>query len=76
MRTLSRQVSAVSTRIKSLRDGYSNIPDNIMDLADRQLIHIPNHPLQILKKTIAQYFTTQPSTAAIRNISPKYKIFD
>lgn len=76
MRTLSRQVSAVSTKIKAMRDSYSNIPDNIMELADRQLIHLPNHPLQILKKSIANYFMTQAPTSAIPNIPPKYKIFD
>ena len=48
---------SISSQIKKLQSDYSNIPDKILELVDKQVHHIPNHPISIIKSKIKEFFT-------------------
>jgi hypothetical protein len=49
--------STVKHQVARLQTSYSNIPQNILQLLDRKLIAIPNHPLSIIKEKIKSSLT-------------------
>lgn len=47
---LSRRFSTIKKQIESLKNPlHFNIPDNIINLADRRLLDVENHPICIIK---------------------------
>ena len=54
---IKRHFSTIKTQIEQLKTPFSNIPNNIHQLVDRQLLTISNHPLSIIKEKIKQSLT-------------------
>lgn len=70
----TRYLLSTSKKIASLQNSYSNITPKILELVDRRLLSIPNHPLTITKELISDYFNKQQPTQAIPSKIPKYKV--
>jgi hypothetical protein len=50
---LSRRFSTIKKQIETLKNPlHFNIPDNIINLADRRLLDVENHPICIIKEQI------------------------
>lgn len=50
---LSRRFSTIKKQIETLKKPlHFNIPDNIINLADRRLLDVENHPICIIKEQI------------------------
>lgn len=47
-----RYFSTVKEQLLKTANSYSNVPENITSLLDRQLFTIENHPLSIIKEQI------------------------
>lgn len=48
---------SIREQILSATDGHSNITPTILDLVDRELIHSPCHPLNLIALKIKEYFS-------------------
>lgn len=70
----TKYLLSTSKKIESLQNSYSNITPKILELVDRRLLSIPNHPLTITKELISDYFRKQQPTSAIPLKTPKYKV--
>lgn len=49
--------SSIKQQIQSLQGPYSNVPNSVLELVDRKLLKIPNHPLSIIKERIKTSLT-------------------
>lgn len=54
-------------------DGATNVTPTILSKVGRGLLHVENHPLQMLKHRIAAYFL---NTDRFGGDSPEFELFD
>lgn len=74
LKTLRCYMSTIK-KVTELQNKYSNITTKILELVDKKLLNIPNHPLAITKYMISEYFKNQPATTSIPHKKPNYKVF-